>query len=242
MATLTAAGALALAGRSQDTGPHFLRVILSRLRMRPSQYSLSGPRARATDARPATPSFTVYFVRDLGFSMSFVLILSVVSQLANVAVIRGWGALSDRFANKSVLTTASPLFILCIFGVSLTNQIDGAEARIAYLALLHALMGAAAAGVGLASGNIVMTLSPAGSATNYMATNALVSAIAAGVAHSWRPDGRFFRLAAHLASRQLVESTWHQRSVRPDVHPVGVLFSALLDTEPLCAPPPCDCR
>lgn len=130
----------------------------------------------------ATPFFTVYFVRELSFSMSFVLILSVTSQLANVAVIRGWGALSDRFANKSVLVTATPLFILCIVGVSLTSQIDGTVARIAYLVLLHGLMGAAGAGVGLASSNIVMKLSPAGSATSYMATSALVSAIAAGMA------------------------------------------------------------
>ncbi|WP_375427443.1 MFS transporter [uncultured Sphingomonas sp.] len=130
----------------------------------------------------ATPFFTVYLVRELGFSMSFVLMLSVVSQLANVAVIRGWGALGDRFSNKSILATATPLFIASILGISLTSQIAGTEARVAYLALLHVAMGAAGAGVGLASGNIVMKLSPAGSATSYMATTALVGAVAAGLA------------------------------------------------------------
>jgi MFS family permease len=130
----------------------------------------------------ATPFFTVYFVRELGYSMSFVLILSVISQLANVAVIRAWGGLSDRFANKAVLSIASPMFILSIVGISLTSGIADADARMAYLILLHILMGAAGAGVGLASGNIVMKLSSAESATSYMATNALVSAIAAGLA------------------------------------------------------------
>ena len=41
-------------------------------------------------------------------------------------------------------------------------------------------MGAAQAGVGLAAGNIVIRLSPAGGATSFMATNALISAAASG--------------------------------------------------------------
>ena len=51
----------------------------------------------------ATPFFTVFIVRQLGFDVSFVLVLSVISQSANILALRSWGALSDRFANKSVL-------------------------------------------------------------------------------------------------------------------------------------------
>jgi len=130
----------------------------------------------------ATPFFTVYFVRELGFGMSFVLMLTVVSQLANAAVVRGWGRLSDRFANKSVLAVATPLYILCIAGMAFSAEFGGADARSAWLLALHVIMGAAGAGVGLAAGNIVMKLSPAGAATSFMATNALVSAVAAGTA------------------------------------------------------------
>jgi MFS family permease len=130
----------------------------------------------------ATPFFTVYFVRELGFGMGFVLVLTVLSQVANVAVVRGWGRLSDRFANKSVLAVATPLFILCIAAMAFTGDIADPTARAAFLIGLHVVMGAAGAGVGLASGNIVMKLSPAGAATSYMATNALVGALAAGVA------------------------------------------------------------
>lgn len=130
----------------------------------------------------STPFFTVYFVRELGFSMGFVLVLTVVSQLANLMVVRGWGQLSDRFANKSVLAVATPLFILCIAAMAFAGEFASPAVRSAYLVGLHIVMGAAGAGVGLASGNIVMKLSPAGAATSYMATNALVGAIAAGVA------------------------------------------------------------
>lgn len=130
----------------------------------------------------AMPFLTVYFVRELGFSLSFVLVLTVISQLANAAVVRGWGHLSDRFANKSVLAVASPIFLLCIAAIAFTNEIGGETTRAAYLIGLHVLMGASGAGVGLAAGNIVMKLSPSGGATSYMASNALISAIAAGSA------------------------------------------------------------
>ncbi|MDT8759850.1 MFS transporter [Sphingomonas psychrotolerans] len=130
----------------------------------------------------ATPFFTVYFVRELGFSMGFVLVLSFISQMANLAVIRGWGVLSDRFANKSVLGVATPLFILCIAAMAFASEIHGQSLRAAYLVVLHVVMGAAGAGVGLASGNIVLKLSPPSGATGFMASNAMIGAIAAGIA------------------------------------------------------------
>ena len=52
----------------------------------------------------------------------------------------------------------------------------------AYLIGLHALMGLATAGVTLSSGNIALKLSPRGSATAYIAANALISSAAAGLA------------------------------------------------------------
>ncbi|WP_375420970.1 MFS transporter [uncultured Sphingomonas sp.] len=130
----------------------------------------------------ATPFFTVYFVRELGYSMGFVLVLTVVSQLANAAVVRGWGRLSDRYANKSVLSVASPLYLVCIAATAFAGEFGAGTGRSVYLVLLHLVMGAAQAGVGLAAGNIVIKLSPAGGATSFMATNALVSAAAAGAA------------------------------------------------------------
>jgi MFS family permease len=166
----------------------------------------------------ATPFFTVYFVRELGFSMGFVLVLTVVSQLANAAVVRGWGSLSDRFTNKSVLTVASPLFLLCIAGMAVADEFEGALARPAYLLALHLVMGAAQAGVGLAAGNIVIKLSPAGAATSFMATNALVGALASGCAPlvgGW--------LADFFARRQLhLSMDWTSPSGTAELFGVGI--------------------
>jgi MFS family permease len=130
----------------------------------------------------ATPFFTVYFVRELGFSIGFVLVLTVLSQLANAVVVRGWGRLSDQFANKAVLTVSSPLYLICIAALAFAGEFEVGATRSAYLIMLHIVMGAAQAGIGLATGNIVIKLSPSGGATSFLATNALVGAAASGAA------------------------------------------------------------
>ncbi len=130
----------------------------------------------------ATPFFTVFFVKQLGLDITFVVILGVVSQATNVLALRSWGLLSDRFANKSVLAVAAPLFILCIAAMVGASQIQDKVWVMAYLVGLHALMGLATAGVTLSSGNIALKLSPRGSATAYIAANALISSAAAGLA------------------------------------------------------------
>lgn len=133
-------------------------------------------------ANLATPFFTVYFLRQLRLDMSMVMLLSVVSQLANLLAVRNWGHLSDRFANKSVLAVAAPTYVLCIVAMVGASQIEARAPLLAYLFGLHLLMGFAVAGVTLATANISLRLSPKGSATAYVASAALASSLAAGVA------------------------------------------------------------
>jgi MFS family permease len=130
----------------------------------------------------AAPFFSVYMIRQLGFSAGFVLLMSIVSQLANIVVLQGWGRLSDRFTNKTVLTFAAPAFIACIAAMALAGQVGPPGWTAAYLTVLHVLMGMTSAGVALASTAIGLKLAPRGRATAYIATNALVTALAAGTA------------------------------------------------------------
>jgi len=130
----------------------------------------------------ATPFFTVFIVRQLHFNISFVMVLSVASQIANIFALRMWGRLSDRFANKSVLAVCAPAYILAIVAMIGASQIADRDAAKAWLLLLHLVMGATIAGVTLTSTNIALKLSPKGSATAYVATNAMVTALAAGLA------------------------------------------------------------
>jgi MFS family permease len=89
----------------------------------------------------------------------------------------------DRFSNKSVLRVCGPAYILCVLGWTFTTLPGLAPwGVLALLAVLHVAMGVASAGVTLATGNIGLKLAPSGLATSYLATNSLVSAMAAGIA------------------------------------------------------------
>lgn len=130
----------------------------------------------------ATPFFTVFIVRQLGFDVSLVMVLGAVSQLTNLLALRSWGTLSDRFSNKSVLLVSAPAYIIGIVAMIGASQLHGATLIVGWLVFLHMLMGASVAGVTLASTNIALKLSPKGAATAYVATNAMAIALAAGLA------------------------------------------------------------
>jgi len=130
----------------------------------------------------ATPFFTVFIVRQLGFDVSFVMVLNAISQVANIGAVRLWGTLIDRFANKSVLAVCTPVYILAIVGMIGASQFGERGLVQLWLVLLHIVMGASIAGLTLASTNIALKLSPKGSATAYVAVSAMTTAVAAGLA------------------------------------------------------------
>ena len=133
-------------------------------------------------ANLAAPFFTVYMLKSLGYSMTTILAFTIASQLSNLAALGLWGTLSDRFSNKAVLEIAAPLFLACTFAWTLTGLPWVQPLMLYILVLIHILMGIATAGVGLASGNIAMKLSPAGQATAYLAANSVISASFAAAA------------------------------------------------------------
>lgn len=130
----------------------------------------------------AAPFFTVYLVSQLGFDMTFVTLMMVTSQLANVATLRKWGELADRYSNKAVLRICAPLFLFCIFAWTLVSLPEKRDHVIVLLILLHIVMGVAVAGVTLAAGNIGLKLAPRGRGTAYLAAGSIVNSIAAGIA------------------------------------------------------------
>jgi MFS family permease len=133
-------------------------------------------------ANLAAPFFTVYMLKSLGYPMTTILALTIGSQLSNLAALGLWGVLIDRFSNKAVLEIAAPLFLGCTLAWAMTG-VPWIEPMTLYLlVIIHVLMGIATAGVGLASGNIAMKLSPAGQATAYLAANSVISAIFAAAA------------------------------------------------------------
>jgi MFS family permease len=130
----------------------------------------------------AAPFFTVYLLKRLGQSMSWVIALTVLSQFVNVAFLRIWGRLADRFTNKSVLTVSGPLFIVSILLWPFTTMPDIYFLTFPLLVAIHVLSGMSAAGVTLCTGNIALKAAPKGTATAYLATNALVAGLSASMA------------------------------------------------------------
>ena len=142
-------------------------------------------------ANLAAPFFTVYMLKSLDYPMTTILALTIASQLSNIAALGLWGALIDRFSNKSVLGVAAPLFLACTLAWTFTG-VPWVKPYILYLlAVIHILMGVATAGVGLASGNIAMKLSPPGQATAYLAANGVISAARSDVGRTVRGLLRF---------------------------------------------------
>jgi len=130
----------------------------------------------------AGPFFMVYMLKRLGLSMSFIIGLSIVSQVLNFAFLRIWGRFTDRFSNKSVLAISGPLFICSILAWTFTTMPERYFLTIPLLIVIHVVMGLSSAGVSLASGNISLKLAPEGRATAYLAANTIVNSVAAGIA------------------------------------------------------------
>ena len=173
-------------------------------------------------ANLAAPFFTVYMLRSLNYPITTILALTIASQLSNIAALGLWGALIDRFSNKSVLGVAAPLFLACTLAWTFTGVPWVKPYTLYLLAVIHVLMGVATAGVGLASGNIAMKLSPPGQATAYLAANGVISAAAAATAPIL--GGRF---ADFFALHQLTLAfTW---TGGPQKLTVQLLKSPLMD-------------
>lgn len=130
----------------------------------------------------AGPFFMVYMLKRLGLSMSFVIGLSIVSQVMSFLFLKIWGRYADRFSNKSVLAINGPLFIASILAWTFTTMPEKYFLTIPLLIIIHVVMGISSAGVSLASGNISMKLAPKGQATAYLAANSIANSVAAGIA------------------------------------------------------------
>lgn len=130
----------------------------------------------------AAPFFSVYMLTLLGFSMTQVTMLTMVSQLSTFLSLRTWGKLSDRFSNKAVLLICAPLFLFCVLAWTFATMPHTHALTLPLILCLQVLLGIAIAGVTLANGNIALKLAPDGEATCYLATYTATGSLAAGAA------------------------------------------------------------
>ena len=126
----------------------------------------------------ASPFFTVFLLQRLGYPMSTVIALTVLSQVANLVFVRIWGRLVDKFSNKAVLSVSGPLVLGTTALWLFTAMPDPHRFTMVILVVIHVFRGMSMAGVSLATGNIALRLAPEGRGAPYLAANSLVGAIA----------------------------------------------------------------
>ena len=129
----------------------------------------------------ATPFFAVYMITRLGFPLTLVVGLGVVSQVMNILFLRVWGNMVDVFSGKSVLSVCASLYFLVIIAWTFSTLPERHGGTIPLLIVLHALLGVATAGVNIATATLRMKLSPGPQATSYLAVASLAASIGAGI-------------------------------------------------------------
>lgn len=130
----------------------------------------------------AAPFLAVYLMKQLGYPLTTVTGLWVVSQIANAFTLYLWGRLSDRYSNKAVLAVALPGYFVCTLAWVFADSGWAPSLQLAWLVLIHIGMGIASGGIGLATGSIGLKLAPQGRGTAYLTSIGLVNAVCGGLA------------------------------------------------------------
>jgi MFS family permease len=128
----------------------------------------------------ATPFFTVYMMKTMGLSISYIIGLGLLGQLSGIFFIKLWGRYSDRYSNKTIINICAPVYILCIIGWVYTAVPDNKQAQLILLALISLFSGITSSGINLALNNIGIKLAPATEAIVYLTSkNIIVNSISA---------------------------------------------------------------
>ena len=129
----------------------------------------------------AIPFFAVYMLKELGYSLSAVIGLTVLSQVTNVLFVRVWGPMADRVGSKPVLSLSASLYLLVILGWVFAGYPEPHFLTLPLLAVLHMFAGVAAAGVALTMSTLTLKVAPAGKATPFLSAASIAASVGAGI-------------------------------------------------------------
>ena len=121
----------------------------------------------------ATPFFTVYMIKTIGLPLSYIIGLGILSQVSSILSIKMWGRYSDKYSNKTVISIAAPIYILCIIAWTFTAMPSMLWTTILLL-VINIFTGIATAGINLAISNIGLKLAPKTEAIVYISTKNIV--------------------------------------------------------------------
>ena len=130
----------------------------------------------------AGPFFTVYLLEVLGYNLSVVTGLSVLTQVTSMLFYQWWGRLSDKYSNKTVLSVTTPVYVIGILLWIFTTVPGTHIFTLPLLLLIHVILGLSVAAVNLSHGNLALKLAPRNESTSYLAGWSIVNSIAAVLA------------------------------------------------------------
>lgn len=125
----------------------------------------------------ATPFFTVFMLQGMGLPLSYIIVLTIISQLSSIMTLRMWGVFSDRYSNKSIIAISAPLYILCIIAWSFVGIYSKMYVNLGLLVLIHLFTGISTAGINLSLTNIGLKLAPKEDAIVYLSVKNIVTSV-----------------------------------------------------------------
>lgn len=157
----------------------------------------------------ASPFFTLYFLRDLGFSYAFISTLGMISALADLTAMRLWGSISDKVRNKAVIQACSWITVFLPFLWTFVRP-----DQVLLPLLLHTVGGAFWAGINLCTNNLVLRITPREDRAICFSWHNII----AGVGATTAP------IAAGLAIKFLGTADLHL--LHPAITPLRLVFAA----------------
>ena len=130
----------------------------------------------------STPFFTVFMMKSLGLSLSYIIGLTITSQLCGILTIRIWGSFADRYSNKTIIAIAAPLYILCILAWCLVGIYTSFYSNLALLIAIHIVTGFTTSGINLSLTNIGLKLAPNDLAIVYLSAKNIITAFFSSIA------------------------------------------------------------
>jgi Major Facilitator Superfamily. len=166
----------------------------------------------------ATPFFTVFLLKSMGLKLSYIIGLTIVSQVFSILTVRVWGHYGDRYSNKTVIAILAPIYVLCLIGWCFVGIYSQFYANLILLIVIHIFTGISNGGITLSLTNIGLKLAPREESIVYLSVKNIVTALFSSVAPL---VGGI--LADYFTSRSLnINITWIGPAMNKEFHLVAL--------------------
>jgi MFS family permease len=166
----------------------------------------------------ATPFFTVFMMKGMGLSLSYIIGLTIISQLCSILTIRIWGLFADRYSNKTIIAISAPLYITCIVAWCFVGIYSQLYANLILLVIIHIVTGASTSGINLSLTNIGLKLAPRDDAIVYLSAKNIITAFFSSIAPLIGGMMADFFAQRHIS----IDATWGRAQTQKTLHLVSL--------------------